>query len=52
LSHFKASLEKYFYLLIVLKQNKLAETKTVKKNAKQALSRSQQNSYYTPKPEK
>jgi len=30
---------------------KLAKTKTLKENAKQALSRSQQNGCYIPKPE-
>jgi len=43
----------YFCLLIMLKQIgfKLAKTKTLKENAKQALSRSQQNGCYIPKPE-
>jgi len=36
----------------MLKKKKLAKTKTVKENAKQPLSRSQQNGYYIPKPEK
>jgi len=38
----------------MLKKKKLAKTKTVKENAKQPLSRSQQNGYYIQpeKPEK